>query len=146
MTLAVSMYSYNRAVKAGEIDMTGFIREACLIGADGVELLDYYYRDADRDRHQAKETLEEVGLPCPIFSISQNFAKPNLEERKQQLDKIKFGVREAKFFGSEVVRVFAGDVSPGITFEDAREWIIEGLSEASIYAAEHGKKLALLRR
>jgi sugar phosphate isomerase/epimerase len=143
MKLAVSMYSYFRAVKAGEMDITGFIREACHIGVDGVELLAPLYRDIDRDREAARSALAETGLPCPIFSVSQNFAKPDPAERREQLERIVFGVDEATRFGSAVVRVFAGDVAEGMTFEDAREWIIEGLTEASLYAAEHHKKLAL---
>jgi sugar phosphate isomerase/epimerase len=143
MKLAVSMYSYNASFRSGEMDIPGFIREAAHIGADGVELLQYFYRDVDRDRAAALEALAEVGIPCPIFSVSQNFAKPGAPERREQLEKIKFGVDEAIRFNAQVVRVFAGDVSPGMTFEDAREWIVEGLTEASIYAAEHNVKLAL---
>ena len=40
-------------------------------------------------------------------------------------------------------RVFAGDVAEGITFDQAREWIVEGLALASEYADARGIKLAL---
>lgn len=143
MKIGVSMWSYVRAVKDGRLDIPGFIHEAKRAGADGVELLDFFYRDAVVDRHAAQQALKETGLPCPIFSISQNFAKPTEEERRAQLDKIKFGVDEAVHYGSEVVRVFAGDVTEGITFDQARAWIVEGLAEASRYAASKGKRLAL---
>lgn len=137
------MWSYVRAHKDGRLDIPGFIHEAKRAGADGVELLDFFYRDSVADRQAAQQALRETGLPCPIFSISQNFAKPTEEERRAQLDKIKFGVDEAVHYGSEVVRVFAGDVSEGITFDQAREWIVEGLAEASKYADSKGKRLAL---
>lgn len=143
MRLAVSMWSYVRAVQAGRMDIPGFIREAKRAGADGVELLTYFYKDPVVDRALAKQALEETGLPCPIYSISQNFAKLDPAVRTAELEKIKFGVGEAKFYGSEVVRVFAGDVAEGITFDMARGWIIEGLVAASLYAAEHGVRLAL---
>jgi len=137
------MYSYYRTVKAGQMDIPGFIHEAKRIRADGVELLDFFYKDVESERAAAQKALQETGLPCPIFSVGNNFAKPSAEEREAMLNKIKFGVDEAKRFGSGVVRVFAGDVSEGITFEQAREWIIEGLSKASEYASSHGIKLAL---
>lgn len=137
------MWSYVRAHKDGRLDIPGFIHEAKRAGADGVELLDFFYRDSAADRQAAQQALRETGLPCPIFSISQNFAKPTEEERRAQLDKIKFGVDEAVHYGSDVVRVFAGDVSEGITFDQAREWIVEGLAEASKYADSKGKRLAL---
>ncbi len=143
MKLAVSMYSYYRTVKGGHMDIPGFIREAKKINADGVELLDFFYKDVEAERNSALEALKETGLPCPIFSVAQNFAKQSAEERQAMLNKIKFGVDEAGRFGAKVVRVFAGDVSEGITFEQAREWIIEGLSKASEYASKKGVKLAL---
>lgn len=143
MKLAVSMYSYYRTVKGGDMDIVGFIHEAKKIGADGVELLDFFYSDPEKERPLALDALRETGLPCPIFSVAQNFAKLTEEEREAQLYKIKFGVNEALHYGAKVVRVFAGDVSEGITFEQAREWIIDGLSKASDYAHAHGVKLAL---
>src|SRR5437868_9504576 len=143
MKLAVSMYSYYRTVKAGQMDIAGFIHEAKRIGSDGVELLDFFYKDVEQERATATKALKEAGLPCPIFSVAQNFAKPTAEEREAMLNKIEFGVDEARHFGAGVVRVFAGDVSEGITFEQTREWIIDGLSKASEYASKNNVKLAL---
>lgn len=143
MKIGVSMWSYVRAFKDGRLDIPGFIHEAKRAGAEGVELLDFFYRDIVTERQAATQALRETGLPCPIFSISQNFAKPTEEERRAQLDKIKFGVDEAAHYGAEVVRVFAGDVSDGITFDQARQWIVEGLAEASKYAESKGRRLAL---
>ena len=143
MRLGVSMYSYVRTVNSGQMDIPGFIHEAKRIGADGVELLDFFYRDVEGERRTALRALDETGLPCPIFSVGNNFAKTSPQERHEQLNRIKFGVDEALHYGAGVVRVFAGDVAPGITFEQAREWIVEGLAEASKYAEEKGVRLAL---
>jgi sugar phosphate isomerase/epimerase len=143
MKLGISMYSYVAAVKDGRLDLPGFIREAKRIGADGVELLDFFYNDADSERVIAKETLEETGLPCGVFSIANNFAQIEAADRDAELKKIEFGIGEACYFGTDVVRVFAGDVSEGITFDDARSWIIEGLTKGANLAHERGVKLAL---
>lgn len=143
MRIGVSMYSYFQTVRKAGMDIPAFIHEAKRAGADGVELLEYFYSDLDADRKAAMKALEETGLPCPIFSVGNNFAKTDPVERKQQLEKIVFGVDEALRYGATVVRVFAGDVSEGITFDQARGWIVEGLSEASLYAAKHRVKLAL---
>lgn len=143
MPLAISMYSYHKAVADGRLDLPGFIREAARVGAAGVELLDFYYKDRDADRAAAKAALEETGLPVPIFSVGNNFAKLTTAERDTELSKITSGVDEALFYGSGVVRVFAGDVAEGITFDQARSWIVEGLALASDYAFGKGVKLAL---
>ena len=143
MKIAVSMWSYFRSWKEGRVDIPGFIREAKKAGADGVELLDFFYKDIEREREEAQDALTETGLPIPIFSVANNFAKLTQEERAAQVDRIKFGVDEANRFGAKVVRVFAGDVAEGITFDQARSWIVEGLSEASVYADSKYVKLAL---
>lgn len=143
MRIAVSMYSYVRAVKDGRLDVPGFIHEAKRIGADGVELLDFFYKDLEQDRRLAQQALEDTGLPCPIFSVANNFAKTDPAERASQLDRVKFGVDEAVRYCAKVVRVFAGDVAEGVTFDQARTWIIEGLAAASDYAGANGVNLAL---
>ncbi len=149
------MWSYFRTWKGGNFDIPSFIREAKKAGADGVELLDFFYKgqgsnagamtsdEVADQREGALAALKETGLPCPIFSVAQNFAKADPEERAVQVQKIRFGVDEARKYGAKVVRVFAGDVHGDLTFDQARGWIIEGLSKASLYANEHGIKLAL---
>lgn len=150
MRLAVSMYSYYGAVKDGRLDIPSFIHRAKADGADGVELLDFFYRDNGRDaealvrdRALAKEALAESGLPIPIFSVANNLAQPDPKDRVLHVDRIRFGVDEALEYRAQTVRVFAGDVRDGITFEDARTWIIEGLCQAADYAHERGIRLAL---
>ena len=148
MKLAVSMWSYVHAWKDGRVDIPGFVREAKRVGAEGVELLDFFYGTTDPDkiselRKATKEALAETGLPVPIFSVAQNFAQRDSAARALQLDKIRFGLDEANEYGAGVVRVFAGDVSEGITYDEARAWIVEGLVEASRLAEKQGLKLAL---
>ncbi len=143
MKVAVSHYSYFAAHRAGNMNIGEFIREAVRIGADGVELLSPLYRDPTADKVMAKEALAATGLLVPIFSVGNNFVKASASERMEQLDQIKFGVDEALDFGAPVVRVFAGDVTDGVSFDQARTWIVEGLVAASSYARENGIKLAL---
>ena len=150
------MWSYFHTWRKGGFDIPAFIKEAKRAGADGVELLDFFYNDPDADRidlfttqqveakrESAKAALAETGLPVPIFSVANNFAKHDPAERERDLRKIVFGVDEALLYGAKVVRVFAGDVSDTVTFDDAREYIVEGLARASIYAHERGIRLAL---
>lgn len=143
MLLSISHYSYFRPYREGRIDIPGFIREAKRLGVDGVELLAPLYREPENDRAQALAALAETGLACPIFSVSNDFAKPDAQLRADELAKIRFGIEEANRYKASVVRVFAGDVKEGVTFEQAREWIVEGLTEASKIAADHGVRLAL---
>lgn len=145
MKLGVSMYSYVTEVQAGRMDIVSFIHEAKRIGADGVELLDFFYKDVESDRAAAMSALAKTGLPVGVFSVAQNFAKPTSEEREVHLKKILFGVDEAVKYGAKVVRVFAGDVPADASFgfEEARGWIIDGLVAGADYAQSKGIRLAL---
>lgn len=156
MKLAVSMWSYFQSWKGGSFGLGRFIHEAKNAGADGVELLDFFYNEPGKDRieeftneylapkrAEIESALKETGLPVPIFSVANNFAKPDPALRDLALRKVKFGVDEAVRYGAGVVRVFAGDVSEGVTFRQAYDWIIEGLEMASNYAEPKGVKLAL---
>lgn len=158
MNLAISMWSYFHPWREGRLDIPGFIHAAKDAGADGVELLDFFYNDPGTDRvalfhsddrqviekrEAAKQALQETELPVPIFSVAQNLAKPSAEDREIELEKIRFGIGEALEYGAKTVRVFAGDISEGITFEQARSWIVEGLTAASIEANQAGIRLAL---
>jgi len=122
MKIAVSMWSYFQSWKAGKLDLAGFIHEAKKAGADGVELLDFFYNEPDKPRveefdhdylearrAQIFDALSETGLPVPIFSVANNFAKTDPELRDLAYRKIQFGVTEATKYGAEVVRVALQD-------------------------------------
>ncbi len=150
------MWSYFHTWRKGGFGIPEFIHEAKRAGADGVELLDFFYNRPDEprvhifttdqvagQRAEAKQALAETGLPVPIFSVANNFAKHDPEERQLELLKIRFGIDEALQYGASVVRVFAGDVSPTVTFDQAREYIVDGLANASRSAHGRGVRLAL---
>lgn len=143
MKFGLSMWSYVQAWKQGRIDLPGFIQHAKMLGAQGVELLDFFYRDPVADREAAQAALSDAGIPCCVFSVGPNFAKPEAEARKTELAKVLFGIDEAKRYGASVVRVFAGDLSEGIDAKAAHGWIVDSLAEASAIANESGIRLAL---
>jgi len=143
MHIGVSMWSYVAAWKAGKLDVPGFVKEAKRAGADAVELLDYFCNQGDDQREAIEEALEEHNIPCAIFSVGNNLVQPELADREKAVDVIRHGVDEAVRYGAKVVRVFAGDTAEGIDYQEARRWIIEGLADACVYAAEHDTFLAL---
>jgi sugar phosphate isomerase/epimerase len=75
--------------------------------------------------------------------VSNDFAKHDADLRSAELDKIAFGISEALIYGAKTVRIFAGDVKEGMDFESARQWIVEGLCDASSMAHPAGIRLAL---
>jgi len=138
------MWSYVTPWKRGQLDIPGFVHECKRLNVDGVELLDFFWKDRAAETPLVKAALAETGLPVGVYSISNNFIKTDAAERVAQLDIIKKGVDSANEYGAKVVRVFGGDVhEAGITFESALQWLVEGLGAAAEYAAANGVTLAL---
>ena len=80
-----------------------------------------------------------------VYSVSNNFVgKTDPTERAQAVEQDQGGVDTlANHFGAKTVRVFAGDITPGITFDDGFNWIVEGLALGAEYAYANGVTLAL---
>jgi sugar phosphate isomerase/epimerase len=143
MKLGVSMWSYVAAWKRGEMDIPGFIREADTIGAEGVELLDYFWKDRAAELPAVERALTETSLPVGVYSVANNFALPDPADRAAQIQIVKDGVDNAVHFGAKVVRVFAGNPQPDIGLSDAFAWIVSSFQSVVGYAQENGVTLAL---
>lgn len=143
MKIAVSMWSLHKLYQKGELDVFGFIDYVAGLGADGVELLDVFWRDQHSEPCKALDLVKSKQLEVAAYAIGNNFVDPNASKRMAEVEKIKLGVDMALALETKVVRVFAGDLEPGIKFEDAKGWILEGLSEGARYAEQKGVVLAL---
>lgn len=142
MNLGVSMWSYVAAYRNG-MTVVDFIHEAKRLGVDGVELVDTFWKDKDAELPAVETALRETGLAVGVYSVGNNFVVDDEAERIKNVQIINDGVDMAVHFGAKVVRVFAGDVRPGVTFETALGWIFTGLKEAAAYASDKGVTLAL---
>lgn len=140
MKLGLSVWSYAKAWKSGAMDIPAFIREAARLGADGVELLDVFWRDREREQDTVLDALRDTNLPVCAYSVSNDFALP---DRANQLQIVTEGVDTAVQFGAPIVRVFAGNFMGGMDTNAALVHCVEGLSDAAAYAQQHGVTLAL---
>ncbi|MDE2638702.1 MAG: sugar phosphate isomerase/epimerase [Chloroflexota bacterium] len=143
MKLSLSMYSCVRAVQAGQLDLTGFIDYAAAQGVAGVELLDIFWTDAEREIPQVKRRVADAGMDVAVFSISNNFIQPEASARAQELADLKRGVDIALELGTDIVRVFSGNAREGVSQQEGMAWILEGLSAGAAYAETRGVTLAL---
>jgi len=143
MELGLSMWSCAALWKQGTLDIPSFVRLAAQWNVDGVELLDFFWRDRDAEMPAVQSALRETGLPVCVYSVSNNFAVPDPAARDRELQSITQGVDCALALGAKIVRVFAGNAPDGIAPEDAFRWITLGLSDAADYAQSAGVTLAL---
>ena len=143
MKLSLSMYSCVRAVQAGQLDLMGFVDYAAAQGVAGVELLDIFWSDAERQIPLVLEQIADAGLQVAVYSISNNFIQPEASIRAQELTDLKRGVDIALELGTDILRVFSGSAREGVTQQQGMDWILEGLSAGAAYAASKGVALAL---
>ncbi len=143
MKLGLSMWSYAAAHRRGRLDIPGFIQESKRLGVEGVELLDFFWKDIPSEMPSVLAALQDTGLAVGVYSVANDFITPHESERAAQVHKIRDGVDMAVRFGAKTVRVFGGDVSPEFTYDQCLRWIIEGLTDAARYAYDNGVTLAL---
>ncbi len=143
MKLSVSMYSCLRAVQAGQLDLLGFVDYAAAQGVAGVELLDIFWSDAERELPQVKRRIAEAGLDIAVYSISNNFIQPEAGARARELADLKRGVDIALELGVDLLRVFSGSARADVSQDEGEAWILEGLSAGAAYAKSRGVTLAL---
>ncbi|AZN39379.1 sugar phosphate isomerase/epimerase family protein [Paenibacillus albus] len=142
MKIAVSVWSCHKYLYDGSWQNADFIDYAASIGAEGVELLSVFW-NTERDLPAVREALARNNVKLACFGACNDFVKESAEEREAQLDDIKLAVDMAVELGAEVVRVFAGDRKEGISFEQGKGWIVEGLTAGAAYALEKGVVLCL---
>ena len=143
MKLSLSMYSCVRAVRAGQLDLMGFVDYAATQDVAGVELLDIFWTDAEREIPQVKRRIADAGLEVAVFSISNDFIQPEASARAGELADLKRGVDIALELGVDRLRVFSGSAREGVTQEQGNAWILEGLSAGAAYGESRGVTLAL---
>lgn len=143
MKLSLSMYSCVRAVQAGQLDLLGFVDYAAAQGVAGVELLDIFWSDAEREIPVVKSRIADANMKVAVFSISNNFIQPARSARAHELTNLKRGVDIALELGTDIVRVFSGSARAGVSQEQGSAWILEGLSAGAAYAESQGVTLAL---
>jgi sugar phosphate isomerase/epimerase len=146
MKLSISMWSVVSVVKAGKMDLRGFVEYAAHQqehGARGVELLDYFWHDRAAELPKVKRQVADAGLALAVYSIGNDFFQPDREAWRQQLAGLKEGVDVANALETPVLRVFSGNAKPDYTFEEGLGWITDGLAQGAAYAATRGVTLAL---
>lgn len=143
MKCGLSMYSLLAPVRAGRLDLYGFLDYAARAGFDGVELLDMFWSDEAAEVAGAKRRCEALGLALPVYSISTNFLQPDEGARQAELASLKRGVDLAAGLGAPLLRVFSGDLLPGYSFEQGFSRVVDSLAEGAAYAGERNVTLVL---
>lgn len=136
MKLSVSLYSCNPVIRDGKSDIYGvmdFLKEN---GVDCVELVDMYVMDDEIPK--IKEYLDKNNMKVSSYSASNDFVIGTDEEREAQVEYLKKCCDTALYFGTNIVRVFAGNIVEGKSYEDCFECIVSSFKKCVKTAEEKG--------
>jgi AP endonuclease, family 2 len=140
MKLSVSNWCVQRSLRAGLSTNRDFIDLCASLGADA-ELV--YMLFADRaEKEDVRAYMRGKGVKAACFSGGNDFVSADPAEREAAAEKVKEAIDDAVFFESGLCRVFSGNVKEGISYEQGRDWIIEGFRKVMPYAEE--KKVTLV--
>lgn len=146
MKVSVSMYSLASTIKKENWSVLDFIDYAKRISLDGVELLDFYWEnpgDMEQEIESVKQALKENNLKVSAYDVSNNFVKDSKEEQDKEVLKVLDGIQVAKKLGTNIVRVFCGDLHENLTFENGAELIVNALRRCAEIAEKEKVYLAL---
>jgi sugar phosphate isomerase/epimerase len=145
MKVGLSTYSLSRAINAKEMDVLGAIRWIAENGGEQVELSPSGY-SLTGNPELVKAVVKEAaqcGLAIASYTIGANFIKPNLEEYKAEIKRIKDEVDIGGALGVKCMRHDAGSRKPEEATVANFEKDLPGLVEACGTIADHAKKYGI---
>jgi len=140
MKTSVMSCSYGASIRSGEMTTADFVNAAKELGFDGVELMETLMEEPEREGAEAKELLEKYGMVVASYDIGVDIAHPDDERRKENLEKLKEGLKRAANLKPVVVLTHG---SAGHTDPDAKQRYIDSLKEAAEFAGELGIVLTI---
>lgn len=148
MRLGLAAYSYrDHLTGRAEPRMTllEFVDAVAEMDCDAVELTEYYFRKpvTAAEVTALKRRCYLNGLDISGAPMRTTLTHPAGPERDRELAAVRAWVDWCALLGAPTIRVFAGDVRPDQTPEEAARCCIEALEEACAYAGEKGILLAL---
>jgi sugar phosphate isomerase/epimerase len=125
--------------------LSDFLEKAAEVGADGVELTEYYFEKpvAPATLSALKRKAHLLGLDIIGSPIGNVFTHPAGEARDQQIKHVADWLDVSADLGSPCVRIFAGNTPKGLTDEQARKNVVECIETLCPHAEKRGVMLAL---
>jgi sugar phosphate isomerase/epimerase len=137
-------YSYNEALRHGEMTMEGFILKAVELQLAGVDMTAYYLKSIDPEylhslRHLAyKHAVAFSGCACGVSMV-----QGDAQKRADSVREIEKWVDVADELGASHLRIFAGVLPEGASIKDAVDWTVEAMKAACDYSGKKGITLGV---
>jgi len=142
LKLSLNAYSFNKALRAGEMTLFDLVDFCAELGFDGLDATGYYfpgYPAAPDDEfiYALKKKAFLNGITINGTGVRNDFAVTDAASRKKDVQMVKDWIEVASKLGAGVIRIFSGKKIPdGFSFDQVLEWMVPDMQEC----AEHGEK------
>jgi sugar phosphate isomerase/epimerase len=148
LKLSIAAYSYRDYLTGNRLprmDLFEFVNLAADMALDAVEPTSYYFPAGVTHEYLSRLKLHafKLGLDISGTAVGNNFCLPPGPKRDEQIALVTRWIDLAAELDAPVIRIFAGNVPPGATEEQAVRWAINGINAVLPHAAARGIVLAL---
>ncbi|GIX04771.1 MAG: xylose isomerase [Planctomycetaceae bacterium] len=152
--LSLAAYSFNRwlprnwtpeHLQTARFTLEQFIDFCADQNLDACELTAYYFPRAITNDYllTLKERAFRLGLSISGTAIGNDFCTADAQKLAEQIAMTKAWIDHSAVLGAPCIRIFAGNVPPGETEEQARARCVQAIATCLEYAATKGVALAL---
>jgi len=136
-------YQFDELV-AGELSFEQWIRDAAMLGGEGIEHYDGFFRSlTPAGVDPILRAMEETGQVTSMICFSPDFTHPDREERLRQVERQKAAIDLTARLGARHCRTLSGQRFPGLTREHGVARTLEGIRRSLEYAERHDVVLCM---
>ncbi len=145
MRIALAAYSFREHLTDGRMDLFRLIDWAAKLNLSGIELTSYYFKDGFDNKYlrELRHRVLDNGMTISGTAIRNNFNKPEGPGRQGQIDNVKRWIDYAAELWAPHIRIFAGNLSDGVSREDGIKWVADSIRACLDHAAERGVNLGV---
>lgn len=139
---AVMTFMYDEWVASDNGSHEALIQIVAESGAQGIEAFCNTFMKNNELLKLYRCEIENAGLQMPVMDLIVNLACSDKMQRDKAYESIRRGMDICATLGSEIMHIAGCSLVEGVTPEDGRQWIAEGLSEFVDDAEKYGITLA----
>jgi sugar phosphate isomerase/epimerase len=142
MPLKISAFPkcYLDEISLGRMSLFEWIRMARTLDADGLEMYEHFFTSLEPDYlNSVADAIHSAGFAMPMLCCSPDFTAPEPDERKRAIDHEAQMVEVTARLGGPgaVCRILSGQRYPNVSWEQGRDWVIQGIESVLPVAREN---------
>ena len=148
--IGLNFFSFdNPILRDKDMDIFSVIKYVASIDMECVDITGYYfptYPDVPSDDYiyEVKRLAFRNAIDICGTGVRNDFTKPDIEERKKEIQLVKDWIVVGAKLGASTIRIFSGPRLPnGYTWDEAAKWIAEATDECAEFGKQYGVMVAM---